>query len=95
MTAPAGLVKVARLTPLEAVRFDGSRAHAEAIIEWIREAHDYEVPAGHYQSATVYQPVRSGDVLAASEGWWIVRLRRLDFVAYAPAAFPTIFEVVP
>ena len=95
MTSPAGLVKVTRLTSMEAVRFDGSRIHAEAIIDWIRAAHAQEVPLGHYTAGTVYQPLRSGVVLAAPSGWWIVRVQRLNFMAYDPAVFPTVFEVLP
>jgi len=95
MTAPANLVRVTRLQPMEAVCFDGSKVHADQIIEWIRAAHEYEVPQGHYQAQTVYQPLRSGEVLGAVAGWWIVRVRHQQFVAYAPAVFPTLFEVVP
>lgn len=95
MNAPAGLVKVSRKLPLEAVRFDGTKAHAEAIIHWIRESHDYALTPGHFQSGTLFQPVRSGAVLAARPGWWIVRLQWLEFVAYAPDAFASVFEVIP
>lgn len=90
-----GLLKVTRLTPLQAVRFDGTREHALAIIGWICEWHDNEVASGHFQSGMLYQPLRSGEVISAAQGWWIVQIMRLKFVAYHPDLFPDVFEVVP
>jgi hypothetical protein len=90
-----GLFKVTRLAPLHAVRFDGTREHAQAIIGWIRDWHDGEVAVGHFQSGTLYQPLRSGEVMSAQQGWWIVQIMRLKFVAYHPDVFPQVFEVMP
>ena len=94
-STPAGLVKVSLLKLMEAVRFDGTQDAATAIMSWIDQAHDRDIGPGQYLSGTIFQPLRFGDVLVASAGWWIVRRRRTEFVAYAPSAFRKLFKVVP
>ena len=77
----------------QAVRFDGTREHAEAIINWVHDAHGGEVGRGHF-NGLLYLPVRSSRVIQARTDWWVVQSGPTDFQAYAPDAFFSTFEVV-
>ena len=87
------LTPVRRRDAHNAVRFDGTREHAEAIINWVHDAHGGEVGRGHF-NGSVYLGLRSGRVIRASTHWWIVQSGPTDFAAFSPAAFANTFEVV-
>ncbi len=89
------LTPVRRRDLQEAVKFDGTRDHANAIIEWIRAVHQHEVPHGHFRDGdrVIFYTVQSGLTIQCRPRSWIVHLRRTDFAVYRAEAFKLLFEV--
>ena len=95
------ITRVSSTETFAAMRFDGTRERAEAIIAWIRAAHGDAIAPGHYRPgagavvAAVFQPLLGGTMMCALEGQWVVQRSTHYFSAYLPEVFAKLFQVEP